>query len=186
MTFYFCCWIWGQVPSLHVISHITFFFLLELVFLFLPLLFCFLGTHFEQGISRDKSSTVASGKLTNDSVPSKDAEGGGLLLPEPSYFAIISVFLFWILVMVIVSKNWMLNCILRWKLWRRCWSRKPFWYWWCRGTFCNIESYHIFQDFFLVPVVWWRLMAKQAFSIFCNAVKFVGWLVPSQWGRNTI
>jgi len=37
-----------------------------------------------QGISGDKSSEVASEGCTNDSIPSKDPEGGGLLLPEPS------------------------------------------------------------------------------------------------------
>ena len=46
--------------------------------------FLFSGTHFKQGISRDKSSEVVSEGCTNDSIPSKDPEGGGLLLPEPS------------------------------------------------------------------------------------------------------
>ena len=45
--------------------------------------FLFSGTYFKQGISRDKSSEVASEGCTNDSIPSKDPEGG-LLLPEPS------------------------------------------------------------------------------------------------------
>ena len=43
-----------------------------------PPFFCSLGPHFKQGISRDKSSEVASEERTND------PEGGGLLLPEPS------------------------------------------------------------------------------------------------------
>jgi hypothetical protein len=59
-----------------------------------PPFFCSLGTHFKQGISGDKSSAVASEECTNDSILSKAPEGGGLLLPEPSYLAIISVFLF--------------------------------------------------------------------------------------------
>jgi len=38
--------------------------------------FLFSGTYFKQGISRDKSSEVASEGCTNDSIPSKDPEGG--------------------------------------------------------------------------------------------------------------
>jgi transcription factor IIIB subunit 2 len=45
--------------------------------------FSVLWEHFEQGLSGHKSSTNGSGELINDSVPPKDPEEGGLLLPEP-------------------------------------------------------------------------------------------------------
>lgn len=57
---------------------------------FHPLLFS-LGTHIEQGIRGDKSSTIASEEL-NDSVLSKDPEEGGLLVFEPLYSAIMLFF----------------------------------------------------------------------------------------------
>jgi transcription factor IIIB 90 kDa subunit len=63
----------------------------QLLCLFLHL-FCSLGTHCEQALSGDKSSTIGSGGLINDSVPPKDPEEGGLLLPEPSYTAVVSFF----------------------------------------------------------------------------------------------
>ena len=59
-----------------------------------PLSFCSLGTHFKQGLSGDKSSKMGSEGLINDSMPPKDPEEGGLLLPESSYTAVISVFFF--------------------------------------------------------------------------------------------
>ena len=58
-------------------------FRLQLVMCLFPPFFCSLGPHFKQGISRDKSSEVASEEHTNDSILSKDPEGG-LLLPEQS------------------------------------------------------------------------------------------------------
>jgi len=66
------------------------FFVKHVVCSFHPLLFS-LGTHIQQGIRGDKSSTIASEEL-NDSVLSKDPEGGGLLLSEPSYSAIMLFF----------------------------------------------------------------------------------------------
>jgi hypothetical protein len=57
-------------------------------------LFCSLGTHFKQGLSRDKSSKMGSEGLINDSMPPKYPGEGGLLLPESSYSAVISVFFF--------------------------------------------------------------------------------------------
>ena len=75
----FCCWIFGSGPLLRV--SITFFFY---NYVLISSHFLFSGTYFKQGISRDKSSEVASEGCTNDSIPSKDPEGGGLLLPEPS------------------------------------------------------------------------------------------------------
>jgi len=56
--------------------------MLQLLCLF-PTFFCSLGTHFEQGLSGHKSSTIGSGEPINDSVPPRDPEEGGLLLPEP-------------------------------------------------------------------------------------------------------
>jgi len=56
--------------------------MLQLLCLF-PTFFFSLGTHFEQGLSGHKSSTIGSGEPINDSVPPRDPEEGGLLLPEP-------------------------------------------------------------------------------------------------------
>jgi len=56
--------------------------MLQLLCLF-PTFFCSPGTHFEQGLSGHKSSTIGSGEPINDSVPPKDPEEGGLLLPQP-------------------------------------------------------------------------------------------------------
>lgn len=87
---YFCLWILWYVALWHVISSISFLLCYNSCAYF-PTFFCSLGTNFEQGLSGDKSSTIGSGELINDSVPPKDPEEGGLLLPEPSYAAVISV-----------------------------------------------------------------------------------------------
>ena len=68
---------WGIVTCFYYL------FLLRLIMCLFPPFFCSLGPHFKQGISRDKSSEVASEEHTNDSILSKDPEGG-LLLPEQS------------------------------------------------------------------------------------------------------
>jgi hypothetical protein len=69
-------------------------FLLQLLCLF-PTFFYSLGTHFEQGLSGHKSSTIGSGELINDCVPPKDPEKREVCyFLNPSYVAVISVFLF--------------------------------------------------------------------------------------------